>query len=595
MKSFLKIFFAALLALFVAGFLSIICFTAMITSISNAAMSESENSGIVEENSILKLTFKDPINDNPEVNPINAIDFSTFEIIENVSLLRTLMSIEAAKIDPKIKGIYLDPSLFAQIGLASIDEIRDALLDFKSSGKFIIAYADNFSQSAYYLSSVADEIYMNSVGIFELKGLASNITFFKGLLDKLDVEPQIIRHGKYKSAIEPFTEKEISKASRQQTEELLNSVWDNILTNIAKERKLNKKALSQAISSLELIDPKVAAKYRLIDGVKHRDEVMAMLMNRVNVEQEKELNFINLNKYSKTVSNTSSSNKIAIIYAEGSIVYGEKQDGVVTDDEIIKKFKRAKNDSSVKAIVFRINSGGGSALASELMWREIELIRKEKPVIVSFGNVAASGGYYIAAASDAILCSPTTITGSIGVFSIFFNIGNTLKNKLGITTSTVQTNKGASILSPFRSMTKSEEAIMQKQTDNFYDTFVNRVAAGRNLSYEDVDKVAQGRVWSGSQALEVGLVDGIGGLRHAILLAAEKANIANDFQYKTITTEKKGLQLFFDSMNSARAMFRSDDILLNEMAKVKSMIDVEPLQAKMPYSIEFEPSYNSLF
>lgn len=591
MKSFFKIFFASLLAIFISGFLAIIGLIALTSAISTLA--SEDNATIVKENSILKLTFDTPTSDNPESNAMNSIDFTTFEVTEKIPLLNAIMAIESAKNDPKIKGIYLEPSFFAEAGFATIEEIREALIDFKTSGKFIISYADNYSQGAYYMSSVADEIYMNGVGNFELKGLATILTFYKGLFDKLDIEPQIIRHGKYKSFIEPFTAKEMSRESKEQTEELLNSIWNTILTNISKERNLNKKVLSKLISNLETVDPKSALKYRLIDGIKYKDEVVSQLMELVDVESETKLNFISLVDYSKSVLVNKSKNKVAVIYAEGDIIYGKPVDGTISDVEIISKFKKAKNNDDVKAIVFRINSGGGSALASELMWREIELVRKEKPVIVSFGNAAASGGYYIAAASDAILCSPTTITGSIGVFSIFFNIGDAMKNKLGITTQTVQTNDGASILNPYRSMTKTEELVMQKQTDNFYETFVNRVAHGRNLSYEKVDEVAQGRVWSGEQAVEVGLADGIGGLKYAILLAAEKAGITSDFEYTTITSDKNSMQLFMDALFAVKAKLSSDDILLNEMSRIKSMIDIEPLQAKSPYKIEFQTSQNS--
>ncbi|MFI3268012.1 MAG: S49 family peptidase, partial [Rikenellaceae bacterium] len=407
MKSFFKIFFASLLAIFVSGFLSVLMFIFSITAFDS--LLSDETTVEVKDNSILKLTFSTPINDNPEVNSVNSIDFLTLEIPENLSLLNVLMSIEHAKNDHKIKGIYIEPSYFALSGFATIEEIRDALLDFKESGKFIISYADDYTQASYYMSSVADEIYINSVGSFGLKGLSTTLMFYKGLFEKLDIKPQIIRHGKYKSFIEPFTETEMSNENKKQTEELINSIWNTILTNISKERRLNPAGLSRAVSSLELVDPKLAVKFGLLDGIKHHDEVISQLMERVDVEKEKDLNFIGISDYSKSVLVNKSSDKIAIIYAEGDIVYGTGESGYISNKDIIKKFKKAKNDDDVKAIVFRINSGGGSALASELMWREIELVRQEKPVIVSFGNAAASGGYYIAAASDAIVCSPTTI------------------------------------------------------------------------------------------------------------------------------------------------------------------------------------------
>lgn len=587
MKSFFKTFFASLLAIIVAVNLMVIL--SIIGLAVFGSLLTSETKSVIEDNSILKLTFSTPIKDNPEQDQIGLIDLSTFEVAENISLLKTVTLIEAAKNDSKIKGIYIDPSFFAQSGFATIEELRNALIDFKKSGKFIVSYADNFSQGAYYLCSVSDDIYMNEVGTFGLKGLSSTITFYKGLLDKLGVDVQIVRHGEYKSFVEPFTSTEMSPKNKEQIESLVGSVWDNILTKIADVRGVEKNELSNMVSSLEISDPEIALKKGLIDGLKYSAEMTTHLMSLVGVSDKDDLKIVDLKTYSSTISRLQSKNKIALIYAEGDIMYGRTNTGgIITNIDIIDKFKRAREDDDVKAIVLRINSGGGSALAAELMWREIEQTRAVKPVIVSLGDAAASGGYYIAVASDAIVCSENTITGSIGVFSIFPNIGNALKDKLGITTQTIQTNEGASIMNPYRAMTEHERRIIQKSTDKVYNTFVERVAKGRNLTLEQVDSIAGGRVWSGSQAVEIGLVDGIGGINHAIMLAAERAAIQTDYQFFTVISKKTFMQEMLESISSAKAKFMYDDFVFSEMTKIKNAIDVEPVQAKMPYTLQLE-------
>lgn len=587
MGNFLKAILASTLGVFIALFLFSIFSIFILISVAGI-FTEDEAPVIVESNSILKLTFDSPVVDNPQQNVMSAIDLLSLENKIPLSLLNVVISIEAAKEDPNIEGIYLDLSFFALDGFATIEEIRTALIDFKTSGKFIISYADNFSQGAYYLASVADEIYMNKMGMFELKGLSSTITFYKGTLDKLDIEPQIIRHGKYKSFVEPFTSTEMSKESHQQTQELIESIWNVLLTNIADERGVDKKQLNEAISNLEVSDPESANKNNLIDGIKHHDEVISILAEKMNQDSLDNLKFIDFKKYSKSVSRVRSDNKIAIIYAEGDIMYGSKKEGKISNIDIISKMKQARDNDNVKAVVLRVNSGGGSALSAELMWREIEKTRKEKPVIVSLGDVAASGGYYIAAASDAIVCSPTTITGSIGVFSILFNIGATMENKLGITTSVVKTNKAADMFNPFRDMTSTEKLLMQKYTTNVYDTFVERVAIGRNLTTEKINDVAQGRVWSGTQAIENGLVDGIGGIKYALLLAATKAGLDSDFEYYTVNSKRTVFEELVNELSSIESMFTSNDILSKEILNIKDAIKIEPLQARMPYEIIVE-------
>ena len=590
MKNFWSTFLACFLAI-VAGSIALSMLSFIMLAGMVAAFSSDETVS-VQYNSVLKIELTEKIMDNPSQNPFSSIDPFSMNVTKSLSLLSVLNSIERAAQDDRIEGIYLNFSGLS-VGVGTTEEIRNALTEFKESGKFIVSYSDYYTQGSYYLASVADEIYMNPAGGLDWRGMASTSLFFKGALDKLGVKAEIYRVGEFKSAVEPFMADRMSPENRQQMEVLLNSIWGNIVKEVADARGIDSALLQRYASALEVVNPQKALELGLLDGLKYNDEVLADLSARTYKSVGEEPEMVRLAEYIK-VPNPSrrlSGNRIALVYAEGDIVDGTATDGVVAGETLAAKLANVRRDDKIKAVVLRVNSPGGSALASEVIWRELSLIQQEKPVIVSMGDYAASGGYYIACPADVILADKHTLTGSIGVFGLMLNVEDAFKNKLGITADVAKTNPSGDIGNSFRSATPAERAYIQNSVEEVYSTFVGHVADGRNLEYDEVLKIAGGRVWSGINARAIGLIDGFGGLKDAIGLAADRAGISDDYRVVMPEDPLDQLSRLFGSFFAAKAASRMNPAemeLLREYRSLSRILEQEGVQARMPYTFQIQ-------
>ena len=515
MKSFLKNVLSTIVGMVLAVFVIVLLFIGIV-SVSMSSLNN-DKEVIVKENSILKINLAElSVVERTSENPFEGLNFSG-DLPKTIELKQVLDNIEKAKTDENIKAIYINTP-YVSAGISQIEEIRNKILEFKQTGKPIIAYSEVYNQAAYYLSSVANKVYLNPEGIVEIKGLSASIMFYKGLLDKLDIDVQIIRHGKFKGAVEPFILDKMSKENREQIQLLLNSVADNIMDSIANQRGLTLSEIQKHADNLSLENAKSCLNLNYVDALLYQDQLEDTLKALAGSEK---LSIITLSKYTHTKGNKKeiSRNKIAIIYATGEINSGkgdEKSIGSISTSAAIKK---AREDKNVKAIVLRINSPGGSALASDVIWRETILAKAEKPLVVSMGDLAASGGYYIACVADSIVANPTTLTGSIGVFGMVPNLQRFYKNKLGITFDTVNTSNYAD-MGINRPLSNFERNKIQKGVEDIYSTFITHVSEGRNMSTEAVDEIGQGRIWTGYDAKDIGLIDTYGGLEKAIEIAA---------------------------------------------------------------------------
>jgi protease-4 len=582
MKSFLKNILTTIIGIIssiIVMILLIIGFVAIISS---------EDELKVKENSILKIDLSNTsVVERSSENPFDGLSFSG-DLASTIELKQVLDNIEKAKNDNKIIAIYINTS-FVNAGLSQIEEIRNKLVEFKSCGKPIIAYSEVYSQSGYYFSSVADKIYLNPEGIVELKGLSAGIMFYKGLLEKLDIDVQIIRHGKFKSAVEPFMLDKMSDANREQMQLLLNSFADNLFDSIASQRGMTLSDIHNHANNLSLENAKSCLDLHYVDALLYQDQVDDSLLV---ISKSEKLNFISLNKYSnvKVEKKEISRNKIAIIYATGEINSGKGDVKSIGSETTAKALKTAREDKNVKAIVLRVNSPGGSALASDVIWRETVLAKEEKPLIVSMGDYAASGGYYIACAADSIVANPTTLTGSIGVFGMIPNLQKLYKNKLGISIDTVNTNKHAD-MGMNRALTKFEEDKIQKSVVDIYTTFITHVGEGRNMSTTAVDEIGQGRVWTGYNAKDIGLIDTYGGLEKAIEIAVYLAEIED---YRIISLPKKkdpfaelALKLGGETSISDLVMLKLG--LKTELTNpIENLLKRDKIQARIPFIMELK-------
>jgi len=597
MKQFFKFMFASALGTFIsimlASILSMIIFFAMLTGFMSSAVSSgiSDNKKVVkvENNSVLHLKLNKPISDRTSENPFENFNFNSMESQNGLGLDKILRSIKKAKTDDKIKGIYLDLT-FIPAGMASLEEIRAALIDFKKSKKWIISYSEVYTQGSYYIASTADKICINPAGIVEHRGLSSELMFFKNALEKLDVEMQIIRHGKFKSAVEPYMLEKMSEANREQYQLILNTAWSSMIKEVSKSRGISIKKLNELADNMTIQDAKIAKKEGLVDKLYYKDELLAELRKKLKIEEDDEINNISIGKYATTLKtkNKTSKNHIAIVYASGNINSGKSNGESMGSETISKAIREARLDDNIKAIVLRVNSPGGSALASDVMWREVVLAKKAKPVIVSMGDVAASGGYYIACAADKIVADEKTITGSIGVFGVIPNAKGLMNNKLGITFDRVQTNTHAGLMSVFKPLTAEEKDIIQIGVEKIYDDFITKVADGRGMTKAQVDAIGQGRVWMGLDALEIGLVDEIGGLEKAIKLAQETAEIDN---YKIVNFPKlkDPFEEFIEELTTNVEATILNKALGNEhkyYKKLQSVTQQSGIMARMPFDIE---------
>lgn len=586
MKEFFKFVFASMVGFFLSFFVVFILLIVIVAAIVSTAGSDGKVR--VTSNSVMHVSLDYPIKERTDKNPLAEFSFMGFESKKTLGLNEILAGIDQAKSDDHIKGIYLDVSTLSA-GFATIEEIRNALIDFKKSGKFILAYSEVYTQGAYYLATAADKIYLNPEGMIDFRGLSSEIMFFKGSLDKLGIEAQIIKVGTYKSAVEPFIMDKMSEPNRQQVTSFLGSMYDHFLSEISKSRKIPKNTLFSIADSAKIREPKDAMVYKMIDGLKYKDEVLDELKTMTGIEKKKDLKSISIEEYApeENKEKAASSNRIAVIYANGEITSGEGNDATIGSDRISRAIRKARTDDKVKAIVLRVNSPGGSALASDVIWREMVLAKKVKPVIVSMGDVAASGGYYIACAADSIFAQPNTITGSIGVFGIIPNMQKFFNDKLGITFDGVKTGRFADLGTVTRPMSDGEKMIFQLQVNKVYSTFTQKVAEGRKKSQAYIDSIGQGRVWSGNEALQNGLVDRLGNIEDAIASAAKKANL-KDYKIVSYPEQIDPLKsLFDDSADKVRLYFVKNELGNNFVYydQLKSAINLSGVQTRLQYNI----------
>ncbi|NNK10666.1 MAG: signal peptide peptidase SppA [Flavobacteriaceae bacterium] len=548
-----------------------------------------EEGVVIKRNSVLELKLEDPINDYTGSNDADPFA-GLFE--EAVGLDDILHAIEVAKNDDKIEGISINTQ-FVMAGWSQVKAIRDALSDFRESGKFVYAYADLLMQKDYFLASAADSVFLNPVGNLDFRGLSAEVLFYKDLQEKTGVKMEVIRHGKYKSAVEPFLQNEMSEENRTQIAELLESLWGSMIEDISLARNLSSDDLNAIADSLGARTPALAMRSGLIDGALYWDQYEARLRQAMGESEDKAINYVELSDYLKEARKKSiykGSDRIAIIYAQGEILYGEGGPNYIGQGLINRALIRARKDDKVKAVVLRVNSPGGSALTSDVIWREVELTRKEKPVVVSMGDVAASGGYYIAAGADKILAEPTTITGSIGVFGTIPNISE-LAEDIGINAEQVETNRNSTEYSLFEPMTPKFRSVVSESIEATYQTFLTRVAEGRNISMERADSLAQGRVWSGSEALKIGLVDQLGGLEDAIDVAAELAETTS-FSIRSYPRYKSNFEMLMEDLSGAKTKVK-EDVIKSELGpeafslykEVKRVTQQRGVQARMPFSI----------
>ena len=579
MKSFFKYFLAALAALIVFSIVGFLFFAALI----GTAMVQSAPA--IAEKSVLQIDLSNNYEEQPVGNYQPFLKADAFDL--KPGLYDVIRLIEKAKDDKNISGIFLKSESNAN-GFATSDELRNALENFKASKKFVIAYGDVMTQRAYGIANVADKIYISPKGYFEWVGFSVNYMFLKGTLDKLDIKPQIFYAGKFKSATEPFRATEMTPANKLQTSEWMNALYGEFLMKTAEARNVDTAVLHTLANTGAIQTPQDAVAHKLIDGVKYNDEVSDEIKKIIKLGNKESISFIPIEKYFRANRNLSGSGEaIALIYASGNIVDGEGGEGMIGSEEYVKLLSKARRDDDIKAIVLRVNSGGGSALASENIWREMVLAKAKKPVIVSFGDVAASGGYYIACAADSIFASRNTITGSIGVFGIIPDMSAFFKNKLGVTFDGVQTGPLANTRTTTHPMTEAEKKLMTNAIERIYTDFKQRVADGRKKDTAYIETIAQGRVWTGKKGKELGLVDAYGGLQHAIQAAVSKARIK---EYKVVEYPRRKtlIERIFDiDKEKAAARKIKTDLgedyykIYKQMQEIKQMTN--SAQARLPF------------
>lgn len=590
---FFKVVFASSLGYLLAIFISFIIVLLLGLSIARFAKPDND----IPENSILNLSLNYPLRDkSPDEGPLSYLQTLDPNANMPVGLNQILQSIEQAKSDDNIHGIVLDLTSFSA-GYAKLTEIRTKLEDFKRSGKFVYAYADYYYFPTYYMASVADSVFVNPEGEISFTGMVGKVSFFAGALEKMGVEVQAIRAGKYKGAVESFTRKDLSPENRLQMEVYINSVFDEVLSSISKSRGIAIDKLKLDADQLELrsVSDFIDAGY--IDQAVYRDQFYSTMKKRMGISTSEKVPLISESKYAKALKSTGSSqDRIAIIYASGDIVGGKGDGSQIAADDMAKTLKSVRENDKVKAVVLRIDSRGGSSLASEIIWREAKLLADEKPLIVSMSDVAASGGYYIATPARKIIAEPTTITGSIGVFGLIPNAQNLLNEKMGITFDYVETGKNSDIGRIDRPLTEEESAYIGSIIDKIYDTFLTRVADGRKMSKEKVNEIAQGRIWTGKMAKDIGLVDALGGLEDAIRIAAKEADLE---EYKTLEYPKnqdailKIVSKIQGNSNLSSELkkwsrYTGFESYINQLSEIERWGTKHSVQAIMPYTIKIE-------
>jgi protease-4 len=574
-----------------AVIVGLIIFTVMSILISFGIIGMIASSGkeevTVKENTVLHLNLngRTIVERTSEDDLDLSIFGSAFGGPNTAGLVNLKKAIEAAKTNESIKGIYLNTGMVIA-GQANLLELREAFEDFKTSGKFILAYDEIYTEGGYYLASVADEIYLNPIGGIDFNGFSSDVLFFTGLFEKIGIKPEVFRVGEFKSAVEPFLLKKMSDESRLQTQSFLSDMNSNALKGIAESRGINLDSLIKTNNQMLVHDAEDAVTYNLMTGLAYEDEIHAKLREKLGISEDDEIYTINATKLNSTVrsKNITSKNRIAVIIAEGDIVSGNAE-GVISSEKFAKEIRKARKDENIKAIVLRVNLPGGSVLASEVIWREMSEAKKAKPVYVSMGEVAASGGYYISAPADTIVAQPNTITGSIGIFGLWFNAQELLNDKMGITTDVVETGELSDFMNPTREITEVERKIMQTSVEKGYETFISRVSEGRGMSPEAVKEVASGRVWTGNQAIERGLVDVLGSLDDTIDLAAERIKAGDDYSVVYYPEKKPWFeQLMSDFGENVKLKILQTELGENFAfyKQAEKLKDYQGIQVRMP-------------
>ncbi|MEY3367332.1 MAG: hypothetical protein RI973_487 [Bacteroidota bacterium] len=577
------------LALFVFGFFSIL----LVAGLASAG----EQTVAIQDNSILYLTLDKPVpehTDNVELDPFSLMDQKTYGLHEICKILNH------AAADDRIKGIYLDLDKGLDAGMATAATLRDAILRFKESGKFVVAYSKSYTQGSYYLASAADTVCINPMGTVDFQGFSAMIPFFKSVLDKVGIKMQIFYAGEFKSATEPYRLTKMSEQNRLQLRAYLDPVYNNYLTHVGESRKKSVEELKAMANELKIRNAKDALSYGLVDRIAYADEVLAELKKRLGLGEEEKLKSVTLEQYALEVDKKqegTAKSRVAVVYAEGNILAGDGGGrGTITDNRYVKMLRKLREDDKVKAIVLRVNSPGGSALASENIWRELSLAREAgKKVVVSMGDYAASGGYYISCMADHIVAEPNTLTGSIGVFSIMPNVSTLMEEKIGITWDSVKTANYATGINPFFELSAKEQEVLQQSTDEIYEIFLERVAEGRKMSRDSVHAVARGRIWTGEKAREIGLVDEIGDLELAIQKAASLAGL-EEYKVQEYPYQKEPIQEFLEELTGQK---KDDDVIRQQLLRremgdyyeyyktSRQIMEMQGVQARLPIMIDF--------
>jgi protease IV len=593
MRSFLKYTLATITGIVLVSLVGFLILVGVISAI----VSSTSKEVMIKDKSVLLLTLDASIVDRAPNDPFQNLEIPGFQGSKKIGLDDLLDAIEKAKYEDKIKGIYIRTENI-MAGYATCEEIRRALIDFKQeSGKFIYAYSENYSQKSYFIASVADKVFINPEGMLMFAGIASQREFYKNALDKLGIEIQVIRHGKFKAAVEPYMLEGMSPENKLQVETYIGSMWNNVLTGISGSRNITVEQLNHiADQNMMFRQAKEYLGYQLVDSLVYEDQMLDILRELTGTKPNKEINAHSVANMKSVVKKRKekglAKDKIAVIYAAGEITMGGASFGSesIQGPQLAKEIRKARTDSTIKAIVLRVNSPGGSALASELIWREVKLATEAKPVVVSMGELAASGGYYIACAADTIVANPSTITGSIGVFGMIPNTQVLFEKKLGINTEVVKTNELSDMPMFTRKMTTTERALLQNMVENVYTTFVNRVAEGRGLSYEHVDAIGEGRVWTGANALELGLVDVLGDLSDAIKIAEDMAGL-DHYRLVKLPTLKDPIEELLSGF-STRVKFNILEKELGPAAKYYKTLEQirgsNGIMARLPYEMNME-------
>ena len=587
MKNFLIYTLATITGIILA---SILFFLIVIGSISTmVAVGDKKVS--ISENSVLVLKTNVQIPDRSDPNPFAGIDITNMTISPVTGLNEILKNLDKAASDPKIKGVLIDNGIMPS-GWATMEEIRNGLRKFKESGKFVIAYSDySLEQQSYYLSTAADRIFINPASTINFKGLTGEVMFYKKALEKIGMEVQVIRHGKFKGAVEPFILDKLSDENKEQIKDYVGSIWNHVVKMTAESRGLTESRINELADNLTGTVPTEALDAGLIDGLIYRDELNDTIKILSGLTTDDKINFVSMSKYTKVPDPKkvlTVKSRISVIYASGSIVMGKGNVSNIGGNNYSEIIRKERLDSTVKAIVMRVNSPGGSANASDIIWRELELAAKVKPVVISMGNYAASGGYYIACPGTKIYANPTTISGSIGVFGLLPNAGKLLEQKIGINIETVKTNENSDFPSIYRPMSAYEKEVVQKSIEKTYSDFVSKVASGRDMKFESVDSIGQGRIWSGTSSLKLGLVDEIGGLNDAIKEAAKLAK-TETYSIRELPVAEDPYMMLLKQMSGEVKMNKLKKEIGETFGFYRELLEIRDLtgiQARLPYFIE---------